>query len=288
MNVGVSSSSTGAELATWRSVVAGYAPDVVLLAFYTGNDFGDNCSRLTKAPRLYFELDERGELVAGPEPSPTPALMRWLDLHSRLYVWQKVAFRKLRGATRSASLGIEPGQRIFAVDDGPDAEYAWRLTEALLRQLRDEVEAAGARFGLVVIPCAEQVDDALWADLERRGRGAGHRLERQTPSRRMAEIAESSRFPLLDLTPAFEAAARPADAAAASGKDLFLLGRFHLSDEGNRVTAEAIHRFLVSTAPPLVSGASSPATGATALVAPRARLPPSEAGGRRRNRNQTG
>ena len=252
MNMGVSSSSTGAELATWRRVAATYRPDVVLLAFFTGNDFGDNCSRLTNAPRLYFELDERGSLVAGPEAPPTPAVTRWLDLHSRLYVWQKLAFRQLRGSSRSVSGGIEPGQRIFAVDDGPDAEYAWSLTEALVRQVRDEVEATGARFGLVVIPCAEQVDDGLWADLERRGREAGHRLERQTPSRRIAAIAERSRIPFLDLTTAFGEAARVAGSTAASAKDLYLLGRFHLSDEGNRVAADAIHRFLVSGTSPLV------------------------------------
>ena len=171
MNFGVSSASTGAELVTWREAVAGYAPDLVLLAFFNGNDLGDNCSRLTRAPRVYFELDGDGRLVPGRPPAPTPALARWLDLHSRLYVWQKVATRQLRAATRSAAGGIEPGQRIFARDGGPDVEYAWSLTGALLRGLRDEVEASGARFGLVVVPCAEQVDDALWADLRRQAGG---------------------------------------------------------------------------------------------------------------------
>jgi lysophospholipase L1-like esterase len=243
LNFGVSSASTASELVTWREVVAGYAPDLVLLAFFTGNDLGDNSPRLTHAPRVYFDLDAGGRLVPAGTPPPTPALVRWLDRHSRLYVWQKVALRRLRGAGRT-SHGLEPGQRIFARAGGADVEHAWSLTAALLRQLRDEVEASGARLAVVVIPCAEQVDDALWSDLARRALDAGLELEREGPSRRLARIAAGAGIPLLDLAPAFVAAAGRAPEEPASADRLFLLGRFHLSDEGHRVAAEATHRFL--------------------------------------------
>jgi hypothetical protein len=145
MNFGVSSSSTGSELVTWRKVVTRYRPDLVLLAFFTGNDFGDNSPRLTRAPRTYFELDGAGRLVQGPDPAPTPALTRWLDHNSRLYVWQKAAFRKLRATAQNAARGIEPSQLIFARGGDPDVEHAWRLTAALVLRLRDEAEASGAR-----------------------------------------------------------------------------------------------------------------------------------------------
>jgi hypothetical protein len=248
MNFGVSSASTGAELVTWREAVAGYAPDVVLLAFFTGNDLGDNCSRLTSAPRVYFELDGDGRLLPGRPPEPTPALTRWLDLHSRLYVWQKVATRRLRGTTRSAAGGIEAGQKIFARDGGPDVEYAWSLTGALLRGLRDEVVASGARFALVVVPCAEQVDDVLWTGLRRQAEGAGLALDREEPSRRLGEIGTRAGIPTLDLAPVFAAVARHPGGGAASAESLYLLGRFHLSDEGHRVAAEALRRFLTEGA----------------------------------------
>lgn len=241
MNFGVASASTGSALVTWRGVAAGYRPDLVLLAFFTGNDFGDNSSRLTRAPRAYFELDEAGRLVPGLEPEPTSTLARWLDRHSRLYVWQKAAFRRFRAARQLAVGGIEPGQLIFAKDGGPDVEHAWSLTAALLRALRDEVEASGARLGLVVVPSAEQVDDALWADLEQRARDAGVALEREEASRRLEEIGAREGIPMVDLTPAFVAAGRGPGGDAAS---LYLLGRFHLSDAGHRLAAEAIHRFL--------------------------------------------
>lgn len=238
MNFGVASASTGSALVTWRGVAARYRPDLVLLAFFTGNDFGDNSSRLTRAPRAYFELDEAGSLVPGPEPQPTSALARWLDRHSRLYVWQKAAFRQFRAAHQQAVGGIDPGQRIFARNGGADVEHAWTLTAALLRALRDDVEGSGARLGLVVVPCAEQVDDALWDDLARRGREAGLDLGREEPWRRLAAIWAREGIPAIDLTPAFLGAGHE------GAEDLYLLGRFHLSDAGHRVAAEAIHRFL--------------------------------------------
>jgi hypothetical protein len=244
MNFGVPSASTGTELVTWREVVAGYSPDIVLLAFFNGNDLGDNCSRLTRAPRVYFELDGEGRLIPGKGPPPTPALARWLDRHSRLYVWQKVAVRGLRGAAG----GIEPGHWIFARGGDPDVEYAWRLTGALLRRFHEEVEAAGARLGVVVIPCAEQVDDALWAALRRRAGEAGLDVAREEPSRRLAELCAEAGIPSIDLTPAFAGAAGVPGGAGASAARLYLLGRFHLSDEGHRVAAEGIRRFLTDGA----------------------------------------
>jgi hypothetical protein len=244
MNFGVSSASTGSELVTWRQVVAGYRPDLVLLAFFTGNDLGDNSARLTRAPRVYYDLDGAERLVRGKGPDPTPALAGWLDLHSRLYVWQKVALRRLRGRLHATARGVEPGQRIFARDGGRDVEHAWGVTAALFRELRHEVEATGGQLALVVVPCAEQVDDALWADLAARAREAGLEVDREEPSRRLARISAREGIPVIDLAPAFAAAARGPGGGAASAAGLYLLGRFHLSDEGHRVAAEAIHRFL--------------------------------------------
>ncbi len=241
LNFGVSSASTGSALVTWRTVASGYAPDVVLLAFFTGNDLGDNSPRLTRAPRVYFDLDASGRLVAGKMPPPTPALTRWLDRHSRLYVWQKVVTRRLRASARAS--GSEPDQLAFAPAGGRDVEHAWALTAALLRTFRDEVEATGARFALAVIPCAEQVDDALWADLSRRAADAGLPLDREEPSRRLRAVADGIGIPLADLTPVFAAAARRSPGGPLSAEDLFLLGRFHLSDEGHRVAAVALARF---------------------------------------------
>ena len=41
----------------YREVVSRYRPDIVIVALFVGNDVTDNSIRLTRAPRIYFDLD---------------------------------------------------------------------------------------------------------------------------------------------------------------------------------------------------------------------------------------
>ena len=245
LNFGVSSSSTGQELALYRGLVSAYEPDLVLLALFVGNDFADNSGRLTRARRIYFDLDEGGVLRERGRPAAPGPLTLWLQRHSRFYVWQMRAFRMLRGAGRAAVGAIPPGLRVFEVPGDPDLTHAWTLLDRVLRQFKADVEADGSRFALVVVPCAEQVHEDLWANLASRAAAQGRTLDREQPGRRLSAIAHDEGIPLLDLTPAFREAtgARPSGDTDASP---FLLGRYHLSDAGNRIAADEVLRFLTS------------------------------------------
>ncbi len=247
MNFGVSSSSTGEELALYQRLVADYEPDLVLLAFFVGNDFADNSRRLTQAPRIYFDLDSGGELRLEWLPSAPGPINRWLNLHSRFYVWQKVAFGVLHRSLRTIAGSTSPGLRIFEPPEDPDLAHAWDLLAALLLRFRQDTASRGSRFAVLVIPCAEQVHDDLWAGLAAEARARGRRLDRLQPERRLAEIARRAAIPLLDLTPAFRRIVGP-KSADDPGPRLFLQGRFHLSDEGQRVATLEVVRFLTDGA----------------------------------------
>jgi hypothetical protein len=246
LNFGVSSSSTGQELALYRRRVSAYQPDVVLLALFVGNDFADNSRRLTRAPRIYFELDDDGKPRRVSAPAAPGMLSRWLNLHSRFYVWQKRAFRILRGSGHSLSRSLSPVWRVFEPPDRPELVEAWELLEALLRQFRADVEADGSRFAMVLLPSAHQVHDDLWAELVAEAGGAGRRLDRNQPQRLLGQIAGGAGIPLLDLTPVFREAAtgHPLDGPTSP----YLLGRYHLSEEGNRLAAEAVFPFVTQAA----------------------------------------
>jgi hypothetical protein len=252
MNAGVSSSSTGSELALYREVLAGYAPDLVVLVFWAGNDLADNSRELTRAPRLYFELDAQGRLRQLPlRLGPNP-LSEWLDLHSRLYAWQKTALRQARFRLRGARAGLEPVELVFARPEPEAVRRAWALTAALVSAFGAEVAARAARFALVAAPPAAQVYDDLWAELEARGARDAQTLAREHPDERLRAICREGGIPFLALASAFRAAA-PARASTRRDERLYYEGRSHWNDAGNALAADALHAFLLERG--LVDGA---------------------------------
>jgi len=245
MNAGVSSSSTGSELALYRAVLERYAPDLLVVVFWVGNDLADNSYELTRAPRLYFDLDPSGRLVQLPfafEPNPVGA---WLDRWCRFYVWQKAAFRQLRGGVHAATRGLEPVELVFADPEPPPVARAWAITGALLRAYRDEAAARGTALVLVAAPSAAQVYDDLWGELEARAGSDAQTVVREHPEARLAAIARQEGIPFLALLPAFRAAA-PARDSTRSGEQLYYEGRYHWNDAGNALAAQAVHTIVLT------------------------------------------
>jgi hypothetical protein len=245
MNAGVSSSSTGSELALYRAVLERYAPDVLVLVFWVGNDLADNSYELTRAPRLYFDIDASGRLVQLPfafEPSPVTG---WLDRWSRFYVWQKAAFRQLRGSVHAATRGLEPVELVFADPEPEPVAHAWAITGALLRAFREETAARGTALVLVAAPSAAQVYDDLWSELEGRAGREDTRVSREHPEARLAGIAGREGIPFLPLLPAFRGAA-PGRDSTRPGEQLYYEGRFHWNDAGNALAARIVHERLLT------------------------------------------
>lgn len=243
-NAGVSSSSTASELALYREVLARYAPDVAVVLFWAGNDLADNSIALTRAPRLYFDLDAQGRLQQLPfafRPSPIAA---WLDRHSRLYVWQRSGFRQALARLRAASSSLEPAELVFARPEPAAAAHAWAITGATLRAFREETAARGTRLALVAVPAPVQLYDDLWLELERRAARERTPLSRDHPGERLGGLAREAGIPFLDLAPAFLGRVPHRDSTRAD-EQLYYAGRFHWNDAGNQLAAAAIHDFLL-------------------------------------------
>jgi hypothetical protein len=240
MNAGVSSSSTGSELALYREVLAAYSPDVVVLVFWIGNDLADNSAALTSAPRLYFDLDSQGRLKQLPfafEPHP---LGEWLDRHSRFYVWQKSALRQARAALRAASPALEPVELVFARPEPEAASHAWAISAALVAAFAREVEARGSQLVLVAASAPAQVYDDLWAELAARAAREATPLQREHPDERLVALSRAAGIPFLSLREAFRAKAPHRDSRRLD-EQLYYEGRFHWNDAGNALAADAVH-----------------------------------------------
>lgn len=245
VNCGILGSSTGQELVLYRKVVRDLAPDLVLCGFFAGNDLADNSRHMTSNPRIYFDFDERGELVQLPYSVKRAAASRWLNRNSRLYVWQKE--RKFRFKVGKAAAGDEGfvGRLIYATEESEEIAHSWRITEALLAELDREVAADGARFGVFHIPCAQQVyRDSFEAVCDLSGE-TGDSFDWDHPDRRLAAICGGAGIPLFSLTAAFRDAA-PSSQWQLRDEWLFLKGTGHWNEAGNEVGARALHAALTT------------------------------------------
>ena len=242
MNAGVSSSSTGSELALYREVLRHYSPELVVLVFWVGNDLADNSLALTRAPRLYFDLDPDGRLRQLPyafQPSP---VVEWLDRTSRLYVWQKAALRQARASLRARGGAVDPVELVFASPEPDAVAHAWAITGALLRAFQAETRSRGARLVLVEAPAPVQVYDDLWAELEGRATREKTPLARDHPEERLGELCAAAGIPFLALAPAFRDAAPHRDSTRGD-EQLYYQGRFHWNDAGNSLAAARVRDF---------------------------------------------
>ncbi len=241
MNFGVSASSTAQELVLYREVVADYAPDLVIVAFFVGNDFQDNSEVLSNSQRIQMRLDASGALVERSPSSERKRLNAWLNRNSRFYVWQKEATRGLRISG--------PAAQVYRTDPDPVLTEAWQLTARIIEAFAQDVRRDGSEFLLVLLPTGEQIYDDMWEEravLEEDVAGAA--IDRNHPDRKLREIADGASIPVLAMTEAFRTAADQAGGRrateTASSDLLHFHGYGHFTPRGNAVAARLIHAWL--------------------------------------------
>ncbi len=187
LNFGVAGYGTTQELLMFETRARRFAPDLVVLAMLTGNDIRNNSLELQGDSKPHFvEVD--GELVLdrsfasslGSRIRTSPPGRWYYELvpHSRVLqlVQEALLASKRRGqierraeeleqAPERAVEGFELGldDQIYLPPSEPAWTTAWRITEQVLLRLERLVEAADARFLLVVLSNSIQVhpDEAV-------------------------------------------------------------------------------------------------------------------------------
>jgi hypothetical protein len=229
MNFGVAASAPAQELALYRGLVRRFAPDVVVLAFFYGNDLSDTLYEISdRYGRMYFELDDAGALRPRPYDA-SPAIVRWLA-RSRVFAWIRLQTGK--AGARRAREGSSPSALGYLPDGDPRAERAWRLLDAIVAELARDVRADGGRLVVLAIPSGREIypDDAAlreWAG------PVADVIDLDVQERRMTRLCERLRVPFVSVKPAFLADARDPEL-------LYLARRGHLSARGHGVAAAAV------------------------------------------------
>jgi hypothetical protein len=250
---GVSGYGTAQELLAFRHHVARFQPDFVVLLFYPGNDVSDNKRSLSHPERLspYFTLDG-SELVPDNSFRQASAYRARMSLAGRVYytALKHSRLAQLIQYVRRQGLRGEPPRTLFGIGDDPevyrpprvdDWSEAWRVTEALIRQLHREVVGAGAEFGVAIAATPAQLfpDDAI-----RRAAMREQDLDDLSyPERRIQALGNDAGFPVLALQGPMRAVADRGVYLHGFGNTQLGLG--HWNADGHRIAAQGIANWLI-------------------------------------------
>ncbi|MEG4022066.1 SGNH/GDSL hydrolase family protein [Microcoleus sp. S13C4] len=171
INFGVQGYGTAQELVMLRKKVWDYNPDIVVLAFFTGNDIINNSPKLEyDLYRPFFVYDASGKLVPDMSfrnrapierneraVSFVDRLPTWLVNNSRILQVVKKADIEMKKRQLSEDFTALSTKNLKPPEDAV-WENAWRVTEGSIVTLRNEVVQKNADFLLVVIGDPIQVD----------------------------------------------------------------------------------------------------------------------------------
>jgi lysophospholipase L1-like esterase len=216
VNTGTSGFGTAGQLLLLRRDGVRHQPDVVLLAFYPGNDVMNNSSELdvTLVPR--YDTEGRLERVVANKPAREPpglvgrllaSSQAYLYLRRRIVTGHPDLARRL-GLGRPAATAPAPGPDFvpatYGVYTPPEGDWAlaWERTETLIRAIREETRAMGARMAVAVVAGRDEVYPEWWAEvLETYPAMKDRDLDLDRPRRRIVEICRRLGIPVLELAP---------------------------------------------------------------------------------------
>ncbi len=198
-----------------------YKPDLVLLAFFSGNDVQNNERRLDGHPdRPYFVLRD-GTLVLDASNNQGfrfTAKMLWTNFKHVLFNALRTlqlghqGYRSLKGIFKyrdhdtaaQLAAGLDP--RVYQPPADAAWRQAWEVTEELIKAMHQKSSAAGAKFWLTTLSNPAQVhpDTALRQRLAEQLGIA----DLDYPDRRLAAFAAAQKIPVVTLVDGLRARAQ--------------------------------------------------------------------------------
>ena len=260
MNFAVNGYGTAQQYLVLQHEALAFAPDVVLLAVFTGNDVWNNSRALDgHRDRPYYTL-EGNALTLDRTNLDAPSFMarrHWATVKHSVYnqLWSlqlaRKAYKRIRYGGREESMdvlaqlnaGLEPG--VYTQPRDHAWQQAWKVTERLFKAFAEDSRAAGADPWVTTLSTpiqvfpdsavrakfAEQlgVDDLTYAD------------------RRIAAFAQANNIPIVSMVNGLR------DVAIAKDQNLHGSGRFaggHWNVHGHEAAANLLARQLCAAYAP--------------------------------------
>ncbi len=257
LDFGVSGYGTGQELLTLREQVWRYSPDVVVLAFFSGNDVSDNSATLDTESwlngekcRPHFAIHDDAAAVELDDFREDPLHNLWcqtvfafnrftiMDYLGQPFVAIHAALGLDHGLAARVA-GSEPGldDEIYGPPQTPQWQQAWTVTERLITEMSREVKARGALFLLVTLSTPVQVyPDPAYRASYLKAVGASDLFY---PEHRLDVLGARDGFAVLNLAPVLQAYA-DRSRAFVHGFPNTRKGTGHWNALGHRLSGELI------------------------------------------------
>jgi lysophospholipase L1-like esterase len=251
INLGVAGYSTDQELLLLDQEGWKFEPDLVVLAFYYNDVWGNGSrhfSESTRTQKPVFSLDTAGNLSLSnvPVPYPTSSLQDRLRLYDLVRTTVKKN-RMLHSAavnagladnvrpndSRPAPTGAAGGAEEFAIyhsTETPELAREWSITQALLRKMNQEAVQHGAQLMVLYVPTRIELSPAEWS--------SAHLPPDYNPSavvRRLVKICQAEGIPCLD----------PSDRFTTAGTNrLYYLRDPHWNAAGHHLVGETLAEYI--------------------------------------------
>jgi len=261
INLGVSGYGTAQELITLRKHAWKYSPDMVLLAFFQGNDVEDNSRRLTDRIYRPFFNQKDGELIKDVSFRDSEyyakSMSTWVRIKRNiinrvrllqlLYHVKENLINKGEGAdvrkpeTRDINLekGLSPS--IYSEPETPAWIEAWDITERLILEMDREVRDRGSVFVLTTLSISQQVDPDK--DVTAKFKKEMKISNLFYPGDRLESFAKKNQINVLKLAPRMQAFAQENNVFL-HGFNNNVMGRGHWNEAGHKLAAELISRYI--------------------------------------------
>ncbi|MEX0727901.1 MAG: SGNH/GDSL hydrolase family protein [Planctomycetaceae bacterium] len=255
INFGVSGYGTAQELQMFRSRARRFEPDLVLLAFVTGNDIRNNSPALEPDHNRPFFMIENDELKLDSSFLQHPDQVKARRATTRLKVKLINSSRVLQVVNywknhRPAPVAADTGHTFAeaGLDVGcyhppanPDWKQAWLITEKILGAMHAEAAAHNAKFCVVTLSNGIQVHpDAEVRDDFKKQFGIADLMY---PDRRVKSIGERVGFPVHNLAEPLQKLAEE-QRVYWHGFENTRMGTGHWNADGHRQAGELIVEFL--------------------------------------------
>lgn len=251
-----------------------YAPDLTVLMLYENDVWYNAQPKAWRGFKPFFRL-EGDELVlsgvpvprkgvrfdrAGGSPSRLPSVARrlesWVSARSALYQFLGEAVAGLPPAGRLLGVGVAPAAstaaapgstpvpdefRVWRRTYDRDVRRAWRVTEALLRELQRQTREIGSELVVLYVPTAAEIHPQRWEATKQKYGLSEDGWDITRLERELAARCRRNAIHFVNPAPAFRAAAARSWFARTP---LYFELDPHWTPEGHRLAADVLVEYL--------------------------------------------